>query len=387
MFVYRRTGLDELVAVVGDVWGIVAVVKLDDHPLLPAPKDVVMVHRAQDNLLGLISLSGDDLNRDSLSYSIFRSGLGALGRDTRASEAVDVARVVVVAKAVVSKDDGTDLILEAAEAHLAHEAVVVVVAKAVVSEAGEDVLALGISLGGVDLLSDEGALLLKPGGALLVLDSVVLLLMNIFLNSPRNIHTALLWDDVTLVLVTLLTLLPHIRCGLTLPLELSLALPLGLCVLNRPLRNLTLPLVDVGVSVVSVVDITEASLGVIVVVLEAGEALAPEAVIGEAVDAAETDVGVVDIADAIFGVVVVAEAVVGGADVAGDVVDDEGGTELILEAVLREAAVGVVDVTRAMLGVVVVANAVVSEAGEAIPDLEAVVREAGGALLTGTILK
>ena len=196
---------------------------------------------------------------------------------------------------------------------------------------------------------------------------------------------------MTLVLVTLLTLLPHIRCGLTLPLELSLALPLGLCVLNRPLRNLTLPLVDVGVGVVSVVDITEASLGVIVVVLEAGEALAPEAVIGEAVDAAETDVGVVDIADAIFGVVVVAEAVVGGADVAGDVVDNEGGTELILEAapkaVLREAAVGVVDVTRVMLGVVVVADAVVSEAGVAIPDLEAVVREAGGALLTGTILK
>ena len=185
MFVYRRTGLDGLVAVVGGVWGIVAVVKLDDHPLLPAPKDVVMVHRAQDNLLGLISLSGDDLNRDSLSYSIFRSGLGALGRDTRASEAVDAADALVAIAVVFEAGLGL-------KAHLAPEAVVVVVAKAVVSEAGEDVLALGLSLGGVDLLCDEGALLLEPGGALLVLNSVVLLLMNIFLNSPRNNHTALL---------------------------------------------------------------------------------------------------------------------------------------------------------------------------------------------------
>ena len=181
MFVYRRTGLDGLVAVVGGVWGIVAVVKLDDHPLLPAPKDVVMVHRAQDNLLCLISLSGDDLNRGSLSCS----GLGALGMDTRASEAVGAADALV-AIAVVS-EAGLGL-----KAHLAPEAVVVVVAKAVVSEAGEDVLALGLSLGGVDLLCDGGALLLEPGGALLVLNSVVLLLMNIFLNSPRNNHTALL---------------------------------------------------------------------------------------------------------------------------------------------------------------------------------------------------
>ena len=34
MFVYQRTGLDGLVAVVDDVWDIVAVVKLDDHPML-----------------------------------------------------------------------------------------------------------------------------------------------------------------------------------------------------------------------------------------------------------------------------------------------------------------------------------------------------------------
>ena len=195
---------------------------------------------------------------------------------------------------------------------------------------------------------------------------------------------------MTLVLVTLLTLLPHISSGLTLPLELSLALPLGFCVLNRPLRNLTLPLVDVGAlsvhlvpevgeahlapdavvgetdegveALYGVVDITETRLGVVVVVLEAGE----------------TDVvGVVFIADAILGVVVVAEDVLGGVDVAGAVVDGDGGTELILAAapkgVLREAAVSIVDITRAVLLVVVVADAVVSEAGEAVPDLEAVV--------------
>ena len=195
---------------------------------------------------------------------------------------------------------------------------------------------------------------------------------------------------MTLVLVTLLILLPHISSGLTLPLELSLALPLGFCVLNRPLRNLTLPLVDVGAlsvhlvpeageahlapdavvgetdegveALYGVVDITETRLGVVVVVLEAGE----------------TDVvGVVFIADAILGVVVVAEDVLGGVDVAGAVVDDDGGTQLILAAapkgVLREAAVSIVDITRAVLLVVVVADAVVSEAGEAVPDLEAVV--------------
>ena len=195
---------------------------------------------------------------------------------------------------------------------------------------------------------------------------------------------------MTLVLVTLLILLPHISSGLTLPLELSLALPLGFCVLNRPLRNLTLPLVDIGAlsvhlvpeageahlapdavvgetdegveALYGVVDITETRLGVVVVVLEAGE----------------TDVvGVVFIADAILGVVVVAEDVLGGVDVAGAVVDDDGGTQLILAAapkgVLREAAVSIVDITRAVLLVVVVADAVVSEAGEAVPDLEAVV--------------
>ena len=191
---------------------------------------------------------------------------------------------------------------------------------------------------------------------------------------------------MTLVLVTLLILLPHISSGLTLPLELSLALPLGFCVLNRPLRNLTLPLLDVGAlsvhlvpevgeahlapdavvgetdegveALYGVVDITETRLGVVVVVLEAGE----------------TDVvGVVFIADAILGVVVVAEDVLGGVDVAGAVVDADGGTELILAA--------------AVLLVVVVADAVVSVAGEAVPDLEAVVREAGGALLAGKILK
>ena len=120
---------------------------------------------------------------------------------------------------------------------------------------------------------------------------------------------------------------------------------------------------DEGVEALyGVVDITETRLGVVVVVLEAGE----------------TDVvGVVFIADAILGVVVVAEDVLGGVDVAGAVVDDDGGTQLILAAapkgVLREAAVSIVDITRAVLLVVVVADAVVSEAGEAVPDLEAVV--------------
>ena len=63
---------------------------------------------------------------------------------------------------------------------------------------------------------------------------------------------------------------------------------------------------------------------------------------------------------------------------------------------VAETVVGVVDVAEAMLGVVVVtdvvfgvvnvARAVVDKAGEAVLNL-AVVREAGGALLTGNILK
>ena len=87
-------------------------------------------------------------------------------------------------------------------------------------------------------------------------------------------------------------------------------------------------------------------------ILEAEMALAPEAV-----KVAETVVGVVDVAEAMLGVVVVTDAVF-----------------------------GVVTVAKTMLGIVNVARAVVDKAGEAVLDL-AVVREAGGALLTGNILK
>ena len=88
--------------------------------------------------------------------------------------------------------------------------------------------------------------LLKPGGALLVLDSGALLLVNSSLDSSRHIHTALLGDAVTLVLKHLLTLILDIIDGLTLPLVLGPALPLKLRVLDWPLRDLTLPLVGVG---------------------------------------------------------------------------------------------------------------------------------------------
>ena len=65
--IYRRTPphgfltvIDGVVVVDADVVvdgvRVVAVVKLDYHPRIPAPKDVVMVCRAQVNLLGLISL-------------------------------------------------------------------------------------------------------------------------------------------------------------------------------------------------------------------------------------------------------------------------------------------------------------------------------------------
>ena len=84
-----------------------------------------------------------------------------------------------------------------------------------------DHLALGLGLVGADLLRDGGALLLKPGGVLLILCSGALLLVNSSLNSPRHIHTALLWDAVTLFLEQLLTLLLHIAGGLTMPLELG----------------------------------------------------------------------------------------------------------------------------------------------------------------------
>ena len=109
-----------------------------------------------------------------------------------------------------------------------------------------DHLALGVGLGGAHLLHDGGALLLEPGGALLVLDGGTLLLVNSSLDSPRHINTALLRNAVALVLEHLLALLLHINGGLTLLLELGPALPLGLRVLNWPLRDLTLPLVSVG---------------------------------------------------------------------------------------------------------------------------------------------
>ena len=91
---------------------------------------------------------------------------------------------------------------------------------------------------------------------------MVVHLVNSSLNSPRHINKALLRDDVTLVL-------EHLRALLTLPLELGPALALGLRVLNKPLRDLTLPLIDVGAHSVRLV-------------LEAGEARL--AVVHEAVD-------------------------------------------------------------------------------------------------------
>ena len=125
-------------------------------------------------------------------------------------------------------------------------------------------LVQGLGLGGADLLHDGGALLLEPGGALLILDGDALLLVNSSLNSPWHIHTTLLRNAVTLVLKHLLTLLLHIGGGLTLPLELGPALALGLRVLNRPLGDLTLPLVGVGIhSVHLVLEAEEARLAVI----------------------------------------------------------------------------------------------------------------------------
>ena len=101
-----------------------------------------------------------------------------------------------------------------------------------------DHLALGIDLRGEDLLHDKGALLLEPGGALLILDSSP--------KWPQHIHTALLRHAVILVLEDLLTLLLHIGGGLTLPLDLGPAVTLGLYVLNWTLGDLTLPLVGIG---------------------------------------------------------------------------------------------------------------------------------------------
>ena len=98
--------------------------------------------------------------------------------------------------------------------------------------------ARGVGLGGAHLL--------HVGGALLVLNSVALFLVNSSLDSPRHINTALLRNAVALVLEHLLALLLHINGGLTLLLELGPALSLGLSVLNWPLGNLTLPLVSVG---------------------------------------------------------------------------------------------------------------------------------------------
>ena len=109
-----------------------------------------------------------------------------------------------------------------------------------------DHLAPGIGLRGEDLLHDEGALLLGPGCALLILDGGALILVNSSPKWPRHIHTALFRHAVTLVLEDLLALLLHISGGLTLPLDLGPAVTLGLYVLNWTLGDLTLPLVGVG---------------------------------------------------------------------------------------------------------------------------------------------
>ena len=112
--IYRRTPLHGFLTVIDGVVvvdavvvvdgvRVVAVVKLDYHPRIPAPKDVVMVCRAQVNLLGLISLGPAQVGEVG---GVAAAGVVAVTEAVVGE--VDVAEAVVVGVVNTGEDGRLD---------------------------------------------------------------------------------------------------------------------------------------------------------------------------------------------------------------------------------------------------------------------------------------
>ena len=109
-----------------------------------------------------------------------------------------------------------------------------------------DDLALCLGVGGAHLLHDGGALVLVAGGALLVELGGAFLLVDGLLHGPGHAHALQLGDVVALLLEVLVTLLPGVLGLLAVLLVLEAALSPGHGLLDRPLGDLALALLDVG---------------------------------------------------------------------------------------------------------------------------------------------
>merc|ERR1719237_537460 len=108
-----------------------------------------------------------------------------------------------------------------------------------------DDLTLGLSPGGALLLHDGGALLLVPGAALLVELIGALLLVDRLLDSSGKVNALHLGDTVTLLSELLAASLLNVVGSLAILLVLKIALLTGDSLLNRLLRDLTLPLLNI----------------------------------------------------------------------------------------------------------------------------------------------
>merc|ERR1712024_437529 len=109
-----------------------------------------------------------------------------------------------------------------------------------------DDLALGLGPSGALLLHDWGALLLVPCIALLVELRGTFLLMDGLLDSPGDINALHLGNVVAFLLVFLLATLLNVIGSLAVLAVLEAALLTGDRLLDRPLRNLALSLLDIS---------------------------------------------------------------------------------------------------------------------------------------------
>merc|ERR1719418_522817 len=109
-----------------------------------------------------------------------------------------------------------------------------------------DDLALGLGPGGALFLSDGGALLLIPGVALLVKLGGAFLLVDGLLDSPGDADALHLGDVVAFFLILLLASLLDVVGSLAVLAVLKATLLTGDRLLDRPLRDLALPLLDIS---------------------------------------------------------------------------------------------------------------------------------------------
>ena len=109
-----------------------------------------------------------------------------------------------------------------------------------------DNLTLGLGPGGALFLRDRGALLVVPGAALLVKLSGAFLFMDGLLDRSGQVDALDLRNVVALLSKLLATLLLDVVGSLAVLAVLEAALLTGDRLLDRPLRNLALPLLDIS---------------------------------------------------------------------------------------------------------------------------------------------